>query len=80
MVVLDMVTNENTSEYCDFVKCCNCDRVMLVNLGEDICPECDCKGTLSWMEEDFEEINYDNAPDILAGMGYLLCDTGDIDS
>lgn len=36
MVVLDMVTNENTSEYCDFVKCCNCDRVMLVNLGEDI--------------------------------------------
>lgn len=48
---------------------------MLINHGNDTCPECDCKGTLSWMEEDFEEINYDNAPDVLAGMGYTLCDT-----
>ena len=48
---------------------------MLVNHGEDICPECDCEGTFSWAEEDFEEMIYDNAPDLLAGMCYLLCDT-----
>lgn len=73
-IVLDRVTDENVSEYCDFVECFNCGRRMLVDLGEDICPECDCKGTLSWAEDGFEEINYDNASDVLAGMGYLLCD------
>lgn len=25
--------------------------------------------------KDFKEINYDNAPDLLAGMGDTLCDT-----
>ena len=74
-VVLDRVTTENTSECCDFVECNNCGRLMLVNHGEDTCPECDCKGTFSWVEEDFEEIIYDNASDILEGMCYLLCDT-----
>lgn len=74
-VVLDRVTSRNESEYCDFVVCNNCGRTMLVNHGEDICPECDCEGTFSWAEEDFEEIIYDNAPDLLAGMCYLLCDT-----
>ena len=73
-VVLDRVTSENTSEYCDFVMCNNCGRMILVNHGEDTCPECDCEGTFSWVEEDFEEIIYDNAPDILSGMCYLLCD------
>lgn len=73
-IVLDRVTNENKSKYGDFVVCNNCGRVMLINHGDDTCPECNCKGTLSWMEEDFEGINYDNAPDILAGMGYTLCD------
>lgn len=74
-VVLDRVTEENTSEYCDFVKCNNCDKMMLVNHGEDICPECDCEGTFSWVEEEFEEIVYDNAPCLLAGMCYLLLDS-----
>ena len=74
-IVLDRVTNENKSECCDFVVCNNCGRVMLINHGKDTCPECDCKETLSWVEEDFEEINYDNAPDVLAGMGYTLYDT-----
>ena len=74
-VVLDRVTKENNSQYCDFVFCNNCGRAMLINHGEETWPECDCNGTLSWMEEDFEEIIYDNAPDLLAGMCYLLCDT-----
>lgn len=39
-----------------FVICNNCGRVMLINHGDDTCPECDCKGTLSWDEDDFEEI------------------------
>ena len=50
-IVLDRVTSGNESEYCDFVACNNCGRAMLINHGEDTCPECDCKGTLSWMEE-----------------------------
>ena len=74
-VVLDRVTSRNESKYCDFVVCNNCGRAMLVNHGEDTCPECDCTGTFSWVEEDFEEIIYDNASDLLAGMCYLLCDT-----
>jgi uncharacterized OB-fold protein len=74
-IVLDRVTSRNNSEYCDFVMCNNCGRMMLVNHGEDVCPECDSEGTFSWVEEDFEEMNYDNAPDLLAGMCYLLCDT-----
>lgn len=74
-VVLDRVTKENDSEYCDFVMCNNCGRAMLVNHGEDTCPECNCEGTFSWVEEDFEEMIYDNATDLLAGMCYLLCDT-----
>ena len=74
-VVLDRVTKENNSEYCNFVTCNNCGRMMLVNHGEDTCPECDCEGTFSWTEEDFKEMIYDNASDLLTGMSYLLCDT-----
>lgn len=46
-IVLDRVTNENKSEYGDFVVCNNCGRVMLINHGDDTCPECNCKRTLS---------------------------------
>lgn len=74
-VVLDRVTNKNTSECCDFVICNNCGRLMLVNLGEDTCPECDCKETFSWANDDSKEMSYENAADLLVKMGYILSDT-----
>ena len=70
-----MKTNKNTSECCDFVICNNCGRLMLVNLGEDTCPECDCKETFSWANEDSKEMSYENAADLLVKMGYILSDT-----
>lgn len=41
-IVLDRVTSENKSECCDFVACNNCGRAMLINHGENTCPECEC--------------------------------------
>lgn len=71
-IVLDRVTEENTSEYCDFVICNNCGNLMLINYGEDICPECDEKGTLSFAEQSREEVLYSNASNELAEMYYEL--------
>lgn len=34
----------------DYVECMNCEAVMYVEIGEDICPKCDKDGTLSWIE------------------------------
>lgn len=73
-VVLDRVTKENTSEYCDFVICNNCGKLMLINYGEDICPECSCEGTLSFAEKSREEILYRNANIELEEMNYELSD------
>ena len=50
------------------------DRVTSKNKSE-CCDSVACNGILLCLVEVFEEINYDNAPDILAGMGYTLCDT-----
>lgn len=73
VVVLDRVTSENNSLFADFVTCMNCGKTMLVNLGEDRCPECDEVGTLSF-EQGEPEIEYDNAACILNQLGYILCD------
>lgn len=59
-IVLDRVTSENKSECCDFVECNNCGRVMLINHGEDTCPECDCNG--NWIAQ---ELFVDVLPDEL---------------
>lgn len=34
----------------DFVTCCNCGRIMLVNVGTNVCPECNEK-LLIWADE-----------------------------
>lgn len=39
----------------DFVRCNNCDVVMLVPCGTDICPNCDTEGRLSWVDENRQE-------------------------
>lgn len=56
-MVLDRRTSENLSiDLGDFVTCCNCGRTMLVNVGTDVCPECDEK-TLTWADEENEEVS-----------------------
>lgn len=58
-VVLDRRASENSSlESGDFVTCCNCGRIMLVNIGTEICPECDEK-SLTWEDNDNEEVSED---------------------
>jgi hypothetical protein len=54
MSIKNMVNpeNNNYSEYADFVKCCNCEELMLVDRGTDVCPLCDVNGTLSWADDD----------------------------
>lgn len=70
VVVKDFVYDK--SYVCDFVRCCNCDTVMLVNCGVYHCPNCNSEGTLTWEKEGYEEIIYDNASDILDGLCYTL--------
>lgn len=38
----------------DFVKCCNCDFVGLVKLGDDDCPTCG-EPCLQWADENQQE-------------------------
>ena len=59
IVVLDKRTSKNSSlESGDFVTCCNCGRTMLVNIGTDICPECNAK-SLTWEDNNNEEVSED---------------------
>ena len=68
-VVLDRTTSENISyDYADFVSCLNCGRTMLVNIGEDKCPECG-EDSLVWAEY-VESISKER----LKELGYILCD------
>lgn len=40
------------SEVGDFVKCTYCDEpLMVINVGEDICPLCEEEGSLMWIED-----------------------------
>lgn len=57
--VLDRRTNDNTSiEFGDFVSCCNCGRIMLVNIGTHRCPECE-EETLTWEDDEHTEVSDD---------------------
>ena len=71
MTVYDRTTN-NAMSACDFVRCTNCEKIMLVDRGTDDCPDCGEHGTLMWEQEGYEEILYENAPEILAGLCYTL--------
>lgn len=55
-VVLDRRTKYK-SEYGDFVKCCNCGRIMYVDTGLEFCPECE-EETLTWQDEESQEVSY----------------------
>lgn len=46
------------SEYADFVQCMNCATVMLVPMGIEICPACQFDGSLSWIDNAIQEIEW----------------------
>lgn len=68
-LVLDCRTSDNSSldNYGDFVRCTNCGKLMLVDLREEICPECCTDGSLMWVDEiqEHDEVSLEEA-------GYLL--------
>ena len=68
--VLDRTRLKRTS--CDLVLCCNCTKTMLVDNMVIVCPECGGQGTLRWArdEGEEEEIEYDNALNLLFKLGY----------
>jgi uncharacterized protein (UPF0212 family) len=40
----------------DHVKCLNCDTESFVDLGEEICPECNIEGSLVWVNPKIPEV------------------------
>lgn len=72
--VLDRRTlvGQTASAICDFVLCTNCNKRMLVDHGEDSCPECRCKGSLVPFVEGVAELNHENAAEQLFKHGYRL--------
>lgn len=53
----------------DYVKCCNCDFIGTVDIGEDICPNCKVDGALTWVDDNKQEIEED---DITVGKNMLV--------
>jgi site-specific DNA-methyltransferase (adenine-specific) len=43
----------------DLVKCCNCDFKGLIEVGTEKCPSCNKEGMLSWIDNNFQEVEDD---------------------
>lgn len=43
-----IVCTEN--ELGDYVSCCNCGVVLLLNMGDETCPQCGVDGCLEWVD------------------------------
>lgn len=61
-VVNDKMTNMKTRTYegvqhGDWVRCVLCGARMLLPCGADKCPECSSEGTLTWVDEDKQEMD-----------------------
>ena len=61
-VVNDKMTNMKTRTYegvqhGDWVRCVLCGAQMLLPCGADKCPECSSEGTLTWVDEDKQEMD-----------------------
>jgi hypothetical protein len=54
----------------DFVSCTWCSRKMIVPTGADKCPHCYCEGSLSWGEDERQEVNYSDLEN--EGKYYLI--------
>jgi len=71
--VKNMVTEQNNSfEYGDFVKCVECENIMITDIGIDHCPECGKHDSMIWTEEGFTDINYINLHPTLKQKGYII--------
>ena len=40
----------------DYVKCCDCGKVMVVKYGAEDCPSCGSIGTLMWADDTEHEV------------------------
>lgn len=58
----------------DLIKCCNCDFKGVVNIWTEICPNCNKEGMLSWIDDNFQEVDEDfNVESIIKiGNGTLI--------
>lgn len=54
----------------DYVKCCYCEFIGLVELGSLSCPRCKREGFLSWVDENNQEVEDDY---IIKKGGIILC-------
>ena len=43
-------------EYGDFVKCCDCGKLMVVKCGAEDCPSCGSIGSLMWADDKEKEV------------------------
>ena len=43
-------------EYGDYVRCCNCGFVGVVEIGAEKCPKCEKSGMLTWVDETKKEV------------------------
>lgn len=41
----------------DYVRCCDCEKIMVVKCGTDDCPACGSIGTLMWASQTEHEVN-----------------------
>lgn len=57
----------NADGYGDFVKCCDCGSLMLMQTGGTACGECESEN-LQWADEEHQECNVEE----LEQMGYIV--------
>jgi rubrerythrin len=57
MKVKNMINleNNNYSNVGDFVKCLNCNEIMLTDIGLDHCPSCGIHDSLFWIDKEHQE-------------------------
>lgn len=51
--------------YADRVFCNNCENTMKVVKGTEVCPKCKCRGALSWVDDNAQEVPVNSESDII---------------
>lgn len=69
------VTDYSTDVVGDFVRCNQCDRIMLLPVGADRCPECECENGLMWVDDE----NQESSAEKLKAAGHEVMDGRDLD-
>jgi hypothetical protein len=78
MEIKNMVTKANHGNIADHVKCSNCGTEMLVDVGMDVCPNCEKSGCLAWVnseqpEVDLEQLEKDLEKELERDVEEFLC-------